>query len=103
VVLVGAGMLAGGLGMAGVWPTAAGVAVANAPRSPVLAGARLNPATGVAALVAPLVLGLVAAAAGILVAWGIVVGLLVVAFAVLRVVPSRQQDVSAIEPGAPEA
>ena len=103
VVLVGAGMLAGGLGMAGVWPTAAGVAVANAPRSPVLAGARLNPATGVAALVAPLVLGLVAAAAGILVAWGIVVGLLVVAFAVLRVVPSRQQDVSAPEPGAPEA
>ena len=88
VALVGAGMLAGGLGMAGVWPTAAGVAVANAPRSPVLAGARLNPATGVAALVAPLVLGLVAGAAGVLAAWGIVVGLLVVAFAVLRVVPS---------------
>ena len=88
VALIGVGLLAGGLGLAGLWATAAGVAVANAPRSPVLAGARLNPASGVAMLVAPLLLGVVANAVGVLAAWGIVLGLLVAALAVLRVVPA---------------
>lgn len=88
VALIGVGLLAGGLGLAGVWATAAGVAVANAPRSPILAGARLNPASGVAMLVVPLLLGVVATAVGVLAAWGIVLGLLVAALVVLRVVPA---------------
>ena len=88
VALIGAGLLAGGLGLAGVWATAAGVAVANAPRSPVLAGARLNPASGVAMLVVPLLLGVVATAVGVTAAWGIVVGLLAAALIVLRLVPT---------------
>jgi hypothetical protein len=45
-VVTGFGLLVAGLGMAGVWATAAGVAVAAAPGSPVIAGARLNLATG---------------------------------------------------------
>jgi hypothetical protein len=88
VALMGAGLLAGGLGLAGVWATAAGVAVANAPGSPVLAGARLNPASGVAMLVVPVLLGVVATAVGVLAAWGIVLGLLAVALVVLRAVPA---------------
>ena len=88
VALVGVGLLAGGLGLAGVWATAAGFAVANAPGSPVLAGARLNPATGAAILVAPLLLGVGATAVGVVAAWGIVVGLLAVALGVLRMVPA---------------
>jgi fucose permease len=98
VALVGAGLLAGGLGLAGVWATAAGVAVANAPRSPVLAGARLNPASGVAMLVVPLLLGVVATAVGVLAAWGIVLGLLVAALVVLRVVPAGPSAFGRREP-----
>jgi MFS family permease len=101
VLLAGAGLLLGGLGLAGVWATAAGLAVANAPRSPVLAGARLNLASGVAVLVAPLVLGVVASLAGVLAAWGVVVGLLVAALAVLRLVPVGRP--AAAVPVSPEA
>lgn len=93
VALVGAGLLVGGLGLAGVWATAAGVAVANAPGSPVLAGARLNLASGVAVLLVPLLLGVAAGVAGVLAAWGMVVGLLVVALAVLRVVPAGRRTI----------
>jgi fucose permease len=86
-VVTGLGLLVAGLGMAGVWATAAGVAVAAAPGSPVIAGARLNLATGGPMLVAPLLLGVVAGLAGVLVAWGAVIALLVAALVVLRLVP----------------
>jgi hypothetical protein len=85
-VVTGLGLLAGGLGMAGVWATAAGVAVAAAPGSPVVAGARLNLATGGPMLVAPLLLGVVAGVGSVLVAWGAVIALLLAALAVLRLV-----------------
>jgi hypothetical protein len=85
-VVTGLGLLAGGLGMAGVWATAAGVAVAAAPGSPVIAGARLNLATGGPMLVAPLLLGVVAGVGSVLVAWGAVIALLLAALVVLRLV-----------------
>jgi hypothetical protein len=87
-VVTGIGLLFAGLGMAGVWATAAGVAVAAAPGSPVIAGARLNLATGVPMLIAPLLLGVVAGLAGVLLAWGSVIAFLLGALAVLRLVPS---------------
>ncbi len=85
--IAGAGLLLGGLGLAGVWATAAGVALANAPASPVTAGARLNLASGFAILAAPLVLGVAAATIGVLAAWSLVLGLLVLALVLLRLVP----------------
>jgi fucose permease len=89
-VVTGLGLLGAGLGMAGVWATAAGVAVAAAPGSPVIAGARLNLATGVPMLIAPLLLGVVAGLAGVLFAWGAVIAFLLGALAVLRLVPRSQ-------------
>jgi len=86
-VVTGLGLLGAGLGMAGVWATAAGVAVAAAPGSPVIAGARLNLATGLPMLIAPLLLGVVASLAGVLIAWGAVIALLLGALVVLRLVP----------------
>lgn len=87
--LSGAGLFTGGVALAGVWPTTAGLAVTNAPQSPVTAGARLNLAAGVAVLIGPLLLGIVSASTGVLGAWGIVLGLLLVALVVLRRVPAR--------------
>jgi len=85
--IAGAAFLMGGLGLAGVWATTASLALAHAPGAPVTGGARLSLATGLPILVAPLVLGVVAASAGVLVAWAFVLGLLGVALAVLRLVP----------------
>jgi hypothetical protein len=85
-VVAGAGLLLGGLGLAGVWPTAAVLALAGAPRSPVTASARLNPATGLAILVVPLLLGVAAAGIGVLAAWALVIGLLWAALVVLGLV-----------------
>lgn len=80
----GAGLLLAGLGMSGIMPLGSTLALAHAPSAPVRASARLTAAMGVAVLAAPLVLGFVSGAAGVLGAWLLVfafmgVGLLVLA------------------------
>ena len=97
--VAGAAFLMGGLGLAGVWATTASLALAHAPGAPVTGGARLSLATGLPILVAPLVLGVVAGSAGVLVAWAFVLGLLGVALAVLRLVPGAvRRPAEAIAP-----
>ena len=97
--IAGAAFLMGGLGLAGVWATTASLALAHAPGAPVTGGARLSLATGLPILVAPLVLGVVAGSAGVLVAWTFVLGLLGVALAVLRLVPgAARRPAEAIAP-----
>ncbi len=86
-LVAGLGLLVGGLGLAGVWATTAGVAILNAPGAPVTASARLNLASGVPILLVPTALGVAAGAAGVLAAWGLVLALMVIALLVLRLIP----------------
>jgi hypothetical protein len=80
------GLFLGGLGMAPVYPFGASLALAHAPFAPVRASARLTLASSVSILAAPLVLGIVAGALGIVAAWLLVVALLAAAvLLVLRV------------------
>jgi fucose permease len=74
--VAGLGLLLGGLGISAIYPLAASLALAHAPGAPVRASARLTAASGIAILVAPFLLGLVAGTVGVAGAWLIVVGLL---------------------------
>ncbi len=86
-VLVGAAMLLGGLGMAAHYPLTARLAVAHAQGAPVKASARLTAASGMAIGMAPLLLGVVAGAAGVISAWGLLMAMLAAALVVLWVIP----------------
>lgn len=95
-VLAGLGLLLGGLGMAPIYPFAASSALGHAPHAPVRASARLTFASSSAIFTAPLVLGVVAGATGVVGAWLIVLALLVSAFALaLRVTVPHQAAASA--------
>ncbi len=99
--LAGVGLLLCGLGMAPIYPFAASLAIAHAPDAPVRASARLTLASSFAIFAAPLMLGVVVSATGIVVAWGIVLALLAMAFAVvLRVsVPTVVIEPAGVLPG----
>ena len=86
-VLVGAGMLLGGIGCAGQYPLTARLAVALAPQAPVKASARLTAASGIAFFTAPLLLGVVAGAAGVVSAWVLLMAMLAAALVVLWIIP----------------
>ncbi len=88
------GLFLGGLGMSAIYPFGASLALAHASGAPVRASARLTLASSSSIFAAPLVLGIVASAAGIVGAWLLVVALLVIAFVlVLRVsVPATVVD-----------
>ena len=75
----GAALFVAGLGVAGLYPLGVAAALAAAPGRLTLAGTRLTLASGAAILVAPFILGVAADAAGVPVAWGLVVVLSLVA------------------------
>lgn len=76
----GIALFIAGLGVATLYPLGVGAALAGAPGQLALAGNRLTLATGVAILVAPLALGAIADATGVVAGWGLVLGLVAVGF-----------------------
>ena len=63
-----------------VAPLGVAAALAGAPGQLALAGNRLTLASGLAILLAPLALGAIADATGVIAGWGLVLGLVAVAF-----------------------
>ena len=76
-----AGLVVAGLGLGVLYPLAASIALASAPKQAQRASIRLVLASGVAILVAPLVLGLVADSTGIVSAWLLIPAMCVAGFA----------------------
>lgn len=87
-VVSGLGLCLSGLGAAGMWPLGVTVALQSAPDAQMQASARATLASGLAVLLAPSALGLVADKVGILVAWPTILGLAAAALVVLAVTPS---------------
>jgi hypothetical protein len=85
--LSGIALFIAGLGMAGLYPLGVAAALAAAPGQLTLAGTRLTLASGTAILFAPFALGVAADATSVTVAWGLVVGLAFVAFALVAGLP----------------
>jgi MFS family permease len=83
----GIGLFVGGLGISGIYPLGASLALAHAPDAPVRASARLTGASGGAIFTAPLVLGFAAQAAGVVVGWLLVFTMLGLGLLVLLRIP----------------
>jgi fucose permease len=88
-VISGVGLFAAGVGVAVLYPLGVSAALAAAPGQLAHAGARLTLASGLALLAAPLALGALADATGVVVGWSLVVILAVGALALSRALPSR--------------
>ena len=96
------GLFIAGLGIANLYPLTVAAATGAAPHLIDQATARLAVATGVALLTAPLVVGAIADAAGLRWGFGIVVPLLVAAFAGASVATRRlDRDRAAPAPSLP--
>ena len=85
--IAGLGLFLGGLGISGIYPLGASLALAHAPDAPIRASARLTAASGSAIFAAPLVLGVVAGAVGVVGAWLLVFGMLGLGLLVLLRIP----------------
>jgi hypothetical protein len=79
-IVSGAALCLAGVGVAVLYPLGVAAALAGAPGQLALAGNRLTLASGLAILVAPLALGAIADATGVIAGWGLVLGLVAVAF-----------------------
>jgi hypothetical protein len=79
-IVSGAALFLAGVGVAVLYPLGVAAALAGAPGQLALAGNRLTLASGLAILVAPLALGAIADATGVIAGWGLVLGLIAVAF-----------------------
>ncbi len=84
----GGAFFVAGLGVAGLYPLGVAAALAAAPGRLTLAGTRVTLASGAAIIAAPFALGVVADATGVLVGWGIVIGIAAVALALAAVLPT---------------
>jgi MFS family permease len=82
-----AGLFMAGLGVAGLYPLGVAAALATVPGQPSFAGTRLTLASGLAILIAPLALGAVADAMGVIVGWGLVVGFALIALVLVFGLP----------------
>jgi hypothetical protein len=101
--LSGVALFVAGAGVAGLYPLGVAAALAAAPGRLTLAGTRLTLASGTAFFAAPLALGIVADAAGVIVGWGLIVGLAFAALALVFTLPTgRVADASARAPGTPD-
>jgi MFS family permease len=89
-LVVGLGLFVAGAGVAALYPLGTAAALGTAPDRLAHAGARLTLASGSAILVAPFVLGAIADAAGVVVGWGLVVVILVVALLLVPVLPRAE-------------
>jgi MFS family permease len=78
-ILSGFGLFVAGVGVAILYPLGVAAALAGAPGQLALAGNRLTLASGLAILLAPLALGAIADATGVIAGWGLVLGLVAVA------------------------
>jgi MFS family permease len=85
--LSAAALFLAGLGVAGLYPLGVAAALGAAPAQPALAATRLTLASGVAVLVAPLALGTIADALGVVAGWGLVVGIALVALILVAALP----------------
>jgi hypothetical protein len=96
-------LFAAGVGVAVLYPLGVAAALATTERQLAHAGARLTLASGVALLVAPLTLGAIADATGVVVGWALVIVLAVGALALSRLLPSGpySADVPLSPAGAP--
>ena len=98
-LLAGIGFLLAGLGMSGIMPLGSTLALAHAPSAPIRASARLTGAMGVSVLAAPLVLGFVAGAVGVVGAWVLVFALLGAGLIVLlQIARPAQPEPNPIQP-----
>jgi MFS family permease len=79
-ILSGLALFLAGVGVAILYPLGVAAALAGAPGQLALAGNRLTLASGLAILLAPLALGAIADATGVIAGWGLVLGLVAVAF-----------------------
>jgi MFS family permease len=85
-------LFAAGTGVAVLYPLGISAALATAPDRLAAAGARLTLASGVAILAAPLALGAIADATGVVVGWSMVIILALAALVLSRVLSSRPAD-----------
>jgi MFS family permease len=88
-VLSALALFIAGLGVSVLYPLGAAAALAAAPAQAAVAGNRLTLASGLAILVAPVVLGTVADATGIVAAWGLVLGLVGIALGLVLTLPDE--------------
>lgn len=87
VLTAGACLLAG-IGVAVLYPLGVAAALAVAPGRLGQAGARLNLASGVAIVLAPLLLGVISDIAGVVVGWSVIVGLVVIGLVLATRLPT---------------
>jgi MFS family permease len=88
VPLAAAALVLVGIGTGMFYPIGVTVAMAQAPDAPVVASTRLQLATGTAVLTAPLALGVIADAVGVVSGWLLVPLLAAAAVAVLATIPT---------------
>lgn len=86
--LAGLGLFVGGLGTAGLYPIAVSVALQSAPRAQFEAAARATLGSGVAVLIAPSALGLLADQVGVVSAWPVILLVAVAGLIVVALTPS---------------
>lgn len=86
------GLFLCGLGTSGLYPIGISVALAIAPHAQLEASARATFAAGLSVLLAPSMLGLCADIVGVVGAWPIIIGLAVVAMALLAVTPRPREN-----------
>jgi MFS family permease len=87
-IVSGIGLFVAGTGIAGLYPLGVAAALGAAPHQLTLAGTRLTLASGTAVLAAPLALGAIADAAGVVAGWGLVVAMAVVALILVIGLPT---------------
>ncbi len=93
--LSAAGLFIAGLGVAGLYPLGVAAALAAAPGQPALAATRLILASGTAVLAAPLALGAIADATGVVVGWGLVVAIALVGLVLVKSLPGGGEPLDA--------
>jgi MFS family permease len=96
VLAAGFGLFLGGMGVAAIYPLGVGLALQQAPGSPVHAASRLTLASGLAILAAPLILGVVAQLVGVVAGWPLVFLFAAAAFAILAKLPALPPVVSPV-------
>ena len=89
-LLAGVAIFVAGTGVAGLYPLGVAAALSTAPDRLALAGSRLTLASGIAVLLAPLALGIVADMAGVVTGWVLVVAAAVAALVLVAVLPAGE-------------
>jgi MFS family permease len=86
-VLAGLGLFLGGLGTAGLWPIGIAFALQSAPKAQFEASARSTLGSGLAVLIAPSALGLLADNVGVVSAWPVILLVAAAGLVVVAVTP----------------